>query len=137
MSKKQNITACGQPPSHWYDSPWVNILGNGVTVKDLRVTRSEKSERKVNLGADLVFDFDEGIEWMIVVAGLDAVNSMLHMESQTSTVNAAVRTAPGEVVEMHFQFHDRSRSKRPFIEPEARVLAALVPEWAAKQCGLL
>jgi len=136
MSKDQNITSCGQPPSHWYDSPWVNILGNGVTVKDLRVTRSEKNERKVNLGADLVFDFDEGIEWMIVVAGLHAVNSMLHMESQTDTVNAAVRTAPGEVVQFGFQFRDRS-SKRPFIEPEGRVLAALVPEWGAKQCGLL
>ena len=120
---------CGQTPTFWHDGPWVNILGQGVTVADIRVIRQE---RKVNVLADMNFAFKEGegIEWMIVVVGLYAVNSRLHTESQTSTVNLATSTLPDEPCTMGFHFTDYS-SRQPFEKVEARVIAALARDWEA------
>lgn len=133
MADEFPIAGCGQLATHWYDGPWVNMLGQGVTVSDTRVIRNE---RQVNVVADLNFDIKEGegVEWMIVVVGLYSVNSMLHMESTTGLINSVVRTEPNDPCSMAFQFKDNS-SRQPFEDVEARVIAALVRDWEAEKRG--
>ena len=135
MAKSTNSSpSCGQAESVWYDGPWENVLGRGVSVSNISVARDN---RKVNVKADLEIQLKErtGIEWMIVVFGLYSVNSMLHMESLTNHINKVTATEPDSPLDIEVQFHDRS-TRKPFLQPDARVLAVLVRSWEAQECGL-